>query len=732
MNELNRCLFNRYGFQIAPACIVGLILMGCVGIATGRPAFAQSTRHLRFPIYKHQLYQADSALLRLFAVERLEKNPFANVFIYKQQEYNGGRPYVYGSYHVDDWTVGVTPGAGWLNVSREILQNGLLTPAGEVRLDGVALPDPLETYLFLGNQKDDRHSVFAFRPPKAFNPVRLEVMPPSGTYHRTIRVRPSAEPDASIYFRLADDDEWQEYDELFFFDEVGDALTLYQNRIAEENYLQPSFYAVRHGVESEVIAMRYEVRQPPSADSDQDGIPDALEPQFDLPIFSSSTDYDGDGWDDLDELIRDSNPKSAASRPVDGDGDSWSDYDELLRFTSITDRVSRPAAPSFSTGETKFTIRVPSLFVKPDETSEDLEGSLLRVLTLAGGTITSATLTGDRWEVRVPDDQPVVMQLKKITQPDLVLSWIKPPSTYPLGSAFLYTGQETKEEWLNKVRDRIAGRSYSEREMTIDSKTTVEAIIVESWMAKTLGVQQPIDWDYLDRAPSRDQLDLLQEENDVELAMIQLQSLLSQRQLAIQLASNLIDSVSETTRQIIGNIGKSILYNAPIDPALLPPGMPVNDVNQALTELQTVIANVSPKRVTLNGVISMIEGEPVFSTPTGQRYYLALDEEPVVEGAGLRAQGVIQQHPSGEPDALLVFHVIKIIDYPVQIALNNVDSDGDGLPDQWEKFYFGKADANPDDDPDNDEYTNRQEFEAFTNPVNGANKPTVIPNAWLY
>jgi YD repeat-containing protein len=42
---------------------------------------------------------------------------------------------------------------------------------------------------------------------------------------------------------------------------------------------------------------------------------------------------------------------------------------------------------------------------------------------------------------------------------------------------------------------------------------------------------------------------------------------------------------------------------------------------------------------------------------------------------------------------------------------------GDGLPDNWEIYYFGDINSGPNDDPDNDGITNLQEFEEDTDPT---------------
>lgn len=51
------------------------------------------------------------------------------------------------------------------------------------------------------------------------------------------------------------------------------------------------------------------------------------------------------------------------------------------------------------------------------------------------------------------------------------------------------------------------------------------------------------------------------------------------------------------------------------------------------------------------------------------------------------------------------------------------DSDGDGLPDDWETENFGDLTANGDQDSDADTYTNREEYEAGTDPNDDASVP---------
>jgi hypothetical protein len=58
------------------------------------------------------------------------------------------------------------------------------------------------------------------------------------------------------------------------------------------------------------------------------------------------------------------------------------------------------------------------------------------------------------------------------------------------------------------------------------------------------------------------------------------------------------------------------------------------------------------------------------------------------------------------------------LDQPSTLVANFVaESDGDGLPDEWELAYFGDLTQGPNDDPDRDGRTNAEEFANGTNPT---------------
>ena len=53
-------------------------------------------------------------------------------------------------------------------------------------------------------------------------------------------------------------------------------------------------------------------------------------------------------------------------------------------------------------------------------------------------------------------------------------------------------------------------------------------------------------------------------------------------------------------------------------------------------------------------------------------------------------------------------------------AIRDLDTDNDGLPDDWEMFYFGNLNQGANDDPDHDGVSNLAEYRTGTDPAKAA------------
>lgn len=66
----------------------------------------------------------------------------------------------------------------------------------------------------------------------------------------------------------------------------------------------------------------------------------------------------------------------------------------------------------------------------------------------------------------------------------------------------------------------------------------------------------------------------------------------------------------------------------------------------------------------------------------------------------------------------------------VGVEISDADTDHDGLPDDWERFYFGDLMATADGDPDGDGQTNRAEYFAGTDPTNRASVLRILASTY--
>ncbi len=225
-----------------------------------------------------------------------------------------------------------------------------------------------------------RVSIFSFGeallPDPASSAPGVSASPVGGTYNHSLSVAVKGYPSTSIV---------EIYNEASAsWDSMGVNLVqipIIQSRTLKIRSLNAGFY-------SNEKTVAYTINQPPTIDTDGDGIPDVIEvllskiyvdAPFDPFISDADKDTDGDGYTDLDEILRGSDPTGNDSdgdgfsdedettngtnpldpnshpggspplynpplKPTDSDGDGWADFDEELRGTSKTNVGSMPKA----------------------------------------------------------------------------------------------------------------------------------------------------------------------------------------------------------------------------------------------------------------------------------------------------------------------------------------------------------------------------------------------------
>ena len=116
-------------------------------------------------------------------------------------------------------------------------------------------------------------------------------------------------------------------------------------------------------------------------------------------------------------------------------------------------------------------------------------------------------------------------------------------------------------------------------------------------------------------------------------------------------------------------------------------------------------------------VVGINESSATVNLTAGQRYLLNVD---YYENHGAAQARLGWSSPSTP----------KRIVPQSQLYSQFTDTDSDGLPDIWERLYFGDLRYGPNDDPDGDGLTNLQEYRHHTNPNQADTDGDGLPDGW--
>ena len=183
-------------------------------------------------------------------------------------------------------------------------------------------------------------------------PDLLSIMPASGSYNSTIGVQLRVEPrqldqgDRTLRWRLNEGD-WQ-----------SRTLTKEDQKAAGSDYIEQPLYLIRAGMhllETELRANGSQLAKVDRVyqlssddplgdyrDTDEDGVPDLVEQALGLSPLNKDLDTPShiDGWSRFDLWLRcDADELDTCTEPVDTDQDGWTDIDETWRGTEPEDVI---------------------------------------------------------------------------------------------------------------------------------------------------------------------------------------------------------------------------------------------------------------------------------------------------------------------------------------------------------------------------------------------------------
>ncbi|MCC6232339.1 MAG: LamG domain-containing protein [Verrucomicrobiales bacterium] len=143
---------------------------------------------------------------------------------------------------------------------------------------------------------------------------------------------------------------------------------------------------------------------------------------------------------------------------------------------------------------------------------------------------------------------------------------------------------------------------------------------------------------------------------------------------------------------------------------------------------RVLLFDADPFAVTQARLLGAIPAADWSSSPSGLPASLTVLTEHFVPGVGLGSAVRVSLSPL---PAGARFALVNQLDSDLSVfsvsslPTSTLDRDGNGLSDAWERSYFGSTGVDPNGDPDSDGFSNREEFQAGTSPIDASSQPEI-------
>jgi hypothetical protein len=641
----------------------------------------------------------------------LAASPSANVVVYDGVPGEDANPRVIATDTVEGYTTGfgIYDGAS-VSVSREAVDPATgFTPTDSATVN-VALPAPFTQYNFFGNQLEAGRSAAYFGAAGVYDPLRVEVSPVGGTYQSTIRLRFFA-PDATTVFHYSLNGgatkTWSGEDIVI----ADDAVLTYRG----EN-------GGNFGTEK---VANYTIDMPVCADLDQDGLPDRVELQLKLDPFRPERDLNGNTLDDFDEFIRGTNafqanqPNALPPGWEDPDGDRWSTYDETLRQTDPNDPGSSPAAPNLQTVEIVGTglISATAAGATPPPLTPDPAKPFpplfwVDVVNAAGIPDADPVETNDgTFSFRTSGEQFHLIRARAQDGSGRVLLALQPPAALCIDTSAFCGDAASASDWRDEWKVEYEAKVLQTRnDVPIDARSTAEALLLNRYYE--LNGDEKYVIAETNHGPNEELVLALRARRNEALLYQQIQVAVTTEM--VDLVSDYMRFATSPGRESMMSLLTDHFAGRVVAEESIPDGVRTDNIAPVALQTANFFTALPPSPEEITGVVTIDEFGFLLNDD-GTIYRLEKLAEAFVPGTTITVEAIVDvDNCSMNPVPALVTNLVSRGLAPVPPT---DDFDNDDMPDDWEFFYFGDLDEDPNEDYDEDGVDNESELNNGSNPV---------------
>jgi hypothetical protein len=413
-----------------------------------------------------------------------------NVLFFDKHPLADGDAMLYAAARARHWSSnGTLDGTGNYTVTSEAYANPQVGLANPLMSSPTPVPSPTSNQaVVVSNQITPDVSLFALEPMLGAKGDEVTVDPPGGNYDASVKVTLAArQANTTLHWRTASNAAFQSGTQppAFFTDTT---LEFYGQAV--DGTLTPR--------QSAAYTFR---RTPPEQDSDGDGVPDFVEralgmdPDGSLSENGSPSDYDGDGYSDLDELLAGGTADPADPTKVPASGNLRTDTGgDKLALTVIPRGLRVNAASQVLEN----TAAVGTVVQVHDTTGTLLSEGTVQVVNGVRQADLTCTGVHDRQRVLIVSTQTHFSLPYSAGEPNPagreICGVLPVPALVPVSFVFVFDANADlaaeAQRWI-AARRAAGSASRPAQTLTIDYRTTAKLVLLER-LLRDLGAMRGV------------------------------------------------------------------------------------------------------------------------------------------------------------------------------------------------------------------------------------------------